>query len=67
MISLARKPRAVQERDIQAAIRLGRKFVGVERNAKYFALAVERLRAEESGSSLQAARAHQAPLFGGRR
>jgi len=46
-----------------AALRLDRRFVGIERDPRYFALAVERLRAEEAGSTLQAARAGQAPLF----
>lgn len=48
-----------------AALRLGRKFIGVEKDPKYFALAVERLRAEENGSTLSAARAGQLPLLGG--
>lgn len=47
-----------------AALRRGRRFVGVELDAKHFATCVERLRAEESGSTLQAQRAGQAPLFG---
>ncbi len=49
-----------------AAIRLGRRFIGIERDAKYFSLACERLRAEESGSTLPAARAGQSTLFGSR-
>ena len=48
-----------------ACLRLGREFIGIERDPKYFALACERLRAEEAGSTLQAARAGQAALFGG--
>jgi DNA modification methylase len=48
-----------------AAIRLGRKFVGIERDPKYFALAVERLRAEEAGSTVSAQRAGQLALLGG--
>jgi site-specific DNA-methyltransferase (adenine-specific) len=48
-----------------AAIRLGRHFVGIERDPKYFALAVERLRAEEQGSTLLAQRAGQLALLGG--
>lgn len=48
-----------------AAIRLGRKFIGIELNPKYFALAVERLRAEDQGISLASARSGQVPMFGG--
>lgn len=48
-----------------ACLRLGRHFVGIERDPTYFALACERLRAEESGSTLQASRAGQLPLLGG--
>lgn len=47
-----------------ACLRLGRKFVGIEKDPTYFALACERLRAEEQGSTLQAARAGQLPLLG---
>jgi site-specific DNA-methyltransferase (adenine-specific)/modification methylase len=50
-----------------ACLRLGRKFIGIEKDPKYFALACERLRAEEQGSTLQAARAGQLPLLGGSR
>lgn len=48
-----------------AAIRLGRKFIGIERDPRYFALAVERLRAEEAGSTVTAQRAGQLALLGG--
>jgi site-specific DNA-methyltransferase (adenine-specific) len=48
-----------------AALRLGRRFVGIEKDPTYFALAVERLRAEESGTTLAASRAGQEPLFRG--
>jgi DNA modification methylase len=48
-----------------ACLRLGRRFIGIEKDPRYFALACERLRAEESGSTLQAARAGQMPLLGG--
>lgn len=48
-----------------AALRRGRSFVGIERDPEFFALSCERLRAEETGSTLQAQRAGQAPLFGG--
>lgn len=47
-----------------ACLRLGRKFIGIEKDPKYFNLACERLRAEENGSTLQASRAGQASLFG---
>jgi site-specific DNA-methyltransferase (adenine-specific) len=47
-----------------AAIRLGRRFIGIERDERYFDLACERLRAEESGTTHQAARAGQGALFG---
>jgi site-specific DNA-methyltransferase (adenine-specific) len=48
-----------------ACLRLGRKFVGVEKDPSYFRLACDRLRAEENGSTLQAARAGQLGLLGG--
>jgi site-specific DNA-methyltransferase (adenine-specific) len=48
-----------------ACLRLGRKFIWCELDPKYHALATERLRAEEQGLTLQAARAGQVPLFGG--
>lgn len=48
-----------------ACLRLGRQFVGIEKDPTYFALACERLRAEEQGSTLQAARAGQMALLGG--
>jgi DNA modification methylase len=47
-----------------ACLRAGRRFVGVEKDPKYYALACERLRAEESGSTVKAVRAGQASLFG---
>jgi len=47
-----------------ACLRLGRKFIGIEKDPTYFALACERLRAEEQGSTLQASRAGQLPLLG---
>lgn len=46
-----------------ACLRLGRRFVGVERDPKYAALAVERLQAESSGLTLTAARAGQVSLL----
>lgn len=46
-----------------AALRKGRRFVGVERDPKYYALAVERLRAEERGLSVEDARAGQMSLL----
>lgn len=50
-----------------ACLRLGRRFVGIERDPISFALACERLRAEDSESTLHARRAGQVPLFGGGR
>lgn len=47
-----------------AALRLGRRFIGVELDPAFFELACERLRAEEDGSTLAAARAGQTSLFG---
>ena len=46
-----------------AALRLGRRFVGIERDPKYFDIAVERLRAEESGSTYAARKVGQGALF----
>lgn len=46
-----------------ACLRLGRRFVGVERDPKYVALARERLLAESSGLTLRAARAGQVALL----
>lgn len=48
-----------------AALRLGRQFIGIEKDPHYFALACDRLRAEEQGSTLQASRAGQLALLGG--
>lgn len=47
-----------------ACLRLGRRFIGIERQSKYFLLACERLRAEEKGTTVHAARAGQVPMFG---
>lgn len=47
-----------------ACLRQGRTFIGIEKNPKYFDLCVDRLRAEEGQSTLQAARAGQTSLFG---
>lgn len=47
-----------------AALRLGRKFAGAEMDASYYAIARERLTAEATGTTLQAARARQGTLFG---
>lgn len=46
-----------------AALRLGRRCILIEKDAKYAALARERMEAEERGSTLQAARAGQLPLL----
>lgn len=48
-----------------AAVRLGRHFIGVERDPKYFEFACERLRAEERGQPLTSYRAGQGILFTG--
>jgi len=48
-----------------AALRLGRRCILIERDAKYAAVARERMRAEEQGLSLRDARAGQLPMFGG--
>lgn len=48
-----------------ACLRLGRRFIGIEKDPTYAALARERLRAEESGSTLHAQRAGQLPLLAG--
>jgi site-specific DNA-methyltransferase (adenine-specific) len=47
-----------------ACLRLGRRFVGIERDPTFFALACERLRAEVNGSTVQSSRAGQLPLMG---
>lgn len=46
-----------------ACIRLGRRFIGIEREPKYAAVARERLRAEERGLSLREARLGQTSIF----
>lgn len=46
-----------------ACLRLGRRFIGVEREPKYAAVARERLRAEERGLTLRDARAGQTTIF----
>ena len=46
-----------------AALRLGRRVILIEREPKWAELCRERLRAEETSSTLQAARAGQEPLF----
>lgn len=48
-----------------ACLRLGRRFIGIEREAKYAAVARERLAAESQGLSLRDARAGQLSLLGG--
>lgn len=46
-----------------ACLRLGRRFIGIERDEKYAAIATERLHAEERGLSLREARAGQTSIF----
>lgn len=48
-----------------ACIRLGRRFIGIEGDLKFAALATERLDAEAQGSTIQDARRAQLALFGG--
>lgn len=50
-----------------AAVRLGRRFIGIEKDPKYAELARERLRAEETGSNIALRRAGQVPMFGATR
>jgi site-specific DNA-methyltransferase (adenine-specific) len=47
-----------------AALRLGRRFLGCERDKVYHRTATERLQAEIEGSTLEARRAGQRPLWG---
>lgn len=46
-----------------ACLRLGRRFIGIERDAKYYQVAVDRLKAEERGLTLRDARAGQTSIF----
>lgn len=46
-----------------ACLRLGRRFIGIEKDAKYAAIARDRLAAEGRGLSLSAARAGQTSIF----
>lgn len=48
-----------------ACLRLGRRFIGIEREPKYAAIARERLAAESQGLTLRDARAGQLSLLGG--
>ena len=48
-----------------ACLRLGRRFIGIEKEATYAAVARERLEAESKGLTLRDARAGQLPMFGG--
>ena len=48
-----------------ACLRLGRRFIGIEKDAQYAAVATERLAAESQGLTLRDARAGQQSLFGG--
>jgi site-specific DNA-methyltransferase (adenine-specific) len=47
-----------------ACLRLGRRFIGIEKDPKFYADALARLQAEDNGQTLHAARAGQVPLFG---
>lgn len=47
-----------------ACLRLGRRFIGIEKDEKYAQVARDRLTAESQGQSLKAFRAGQIPLFG---
>lgn len=47
-----------------ACLRLGRRFIGIEKDPKYAAIARERLAAEEQGLSLRDVRHGQLPLLG---
>lgn len=46
-----------------ACLRLGRRFIGIEKDEKYAAIARERLEAESRGLSLRDARAGQSSIF----
>ena len=48
-----------------ACLRLGRRFIGIEKDAKYAAVAQERMEAESKGLTLRDARAGQLSLLGG--
>jgi site-specific DNA-methyltransferase (adenine-specific) len=48
-----------------ACLRLGRRFIGIEKDAAFAAVARERLTAESQGLTLRAARAGQLSLLGG--
>lgn len=48
-----------------ACLRLGRRFIGIEKDEKYAAIARDRLTAESQGQSLRSFRAGQITMFGG--
>lgn len=48
-----------------ACLRLGRRFIGIERRPEYAKISRERLEAEAAGLTLKAARSGQTALFGG--
>ena len=50
-----------------AALRLGRRFIGIEKNPKYYAIARDRMAAEERGQTLASYRSGQLPMFAGAR
>ncbi len=47
-----------------ACLRLGRRFIGIEKSPEYARIATERLAAEENGLSLRDVRHGQLPMFG---
>jgi DNA modification methylase len=47
-----------------AALRLGRRFIGVERDPKWAEMVFDHLRAEEAGSTFSGVRAGQVAMFG---
>lgn len=48
-----------------ACVRLGRNFIGIEKDETYAKVAHDRIAAETQGLSLRSARAGQMPMFGG--
>lgn len=56
-------PYAGSATTLVAALRLGRRVIGIERDPKYHALGLERITAELAGSTIRHARAGQGALF----